>query len=555
MATVSQNRRTERAGVNALRSFLDEHDHLVQEMASGTDHGEDCFVMLTRGRKRTGYSFTAQVKAGRKYKRARGYAIDVGDHFTDWRASKVPVVGVVYDIDEQRMFWINLTLHLSSVATAPRWVQIPWENELCTASLDAFVTHIEEFTDAPGQFPANAAGSPAAEDAPSSRGRTDRGRAHGFRAPVRQWTKSTAAPNARQPHVVQGYAVVRQGHLIRVLDAASGTEAWSARTAFDRHSPAGDEALYVSASAGRLRAIALHSGRTRWEQPLRVRDDLAACVSRTLYAPDDRGRIFAVETSSGRVRWVSAASGRRLAAPVCVDDEAVFALRGPSAGEDAATMSSGTFDVVALGVADGVERWRHRAGAVLSPAWTLADDVLYVVERPDEDTSVLVALAAGTGSPLWRSPLPAPVSSAVTVSGEFVYVCGRRGGLYRVSRCDGTWRLSSTSAGLTASPVVADGTVVVNMGRSLAAFDALDGASRWVRRLPGLALGQPFALGVAVYIGHRTGVLACDIETGRRLWSDDDLVWDPERQGDPATTADALYLTDRRGVVHCFHAS
>ncbi|MGM9470359.1 DUF4365 domain-containing protein [Streptomyces murinus] len=157
MATVSPNRRTERAGVNALRSFLDEHDHLVQEMASGTDHGEDCFVMLTRQRKRTGYSFTVQVKAGKKYKRARGYAINVGDHFTDWQASKVPVIGVVYDIDERRMFWINLTQRLNTVTTAPRWVQIPRENELCAASLDAFVTHIEEFTDARDRFSAGTA--------------------------------------------------------------------------------------------------------------------------------------------------------------------------------------------------------------------------------------------------------------------------------------------------------------------------------------------------------------------------------------------------------------
>src|SRR4051812_40403594 len=103
MATVPPNRRIERAGVNALRSFLEEHDHLVQEIAGGTDHGEDCFVMLTRQRKRTGYSFAAQVKAGKKYKRARGYAIDVGHHFTDWRSSKIPVIGVVYDVDEQRM--------------------------------------------------------------------------------------------------------------------------------------------------------------------------------------------------------------------------------------------------------------------------------------------------------------------------------------------------------------------------------------------------------------------------------------------------------------------
>jgi outer membrane protein assembly factor BamB len=553
MATVSPNRRTERAGVNALRSFLDEHDHLVQEIASGTDHGEDCFVMLTRQRKRTGYSFTVQVKAGKKYKRARGYAIDVGDHFTDWQASKVPVIGVVYDIDERRMFWVNLTQRLSTVTTAPRWVQIPRENELCAASLDAFVTHIEEFTDARDTFSAGTAGGQA-EGTPSPQERADSSRTRAFRAPVRQWTKATAAPGARQPQVAEGYAVVRHSHMIRVFDAVSGAEAWSDRTAFNRPSPMGDEALYVSAGAGRLRAVALRSGRMRWEQPLRVRDDLAVYASETLYAPDEKGRVFALDTRRGSVRWSSSADDQQIAAPLLVNDDAVFALRAASPADCPTQSSSGAREVVALSVAEGVQKWRHRADCALSPAWTLADDVLYLVERPDDDTSVLVALDVATGRQVWRCSLLASVSAAV-VSGGFLYACGGRGGLYRVSCSDGTWRRSEiATTALTGSPVVADGTVVVNAGRSLVAFAAEDGTTRWVRRLPGLAQGQPFVIGVAVYIGHRTGVWACDVRTGRRLWSDD-ATWDPESQGNPVTTADALYVTDRRGVVHAFRAS
>ncbi|MEU7045940.1 hypothetical protein AB0A77_33450 [Streptomyces varsoviensis] len=35
-------------------------------------------------------------------------------------------------------------------------------------------------------------------------------------------------------------------------------------------------------------------------------------------------------------------------------------------------------------------------------------------------------------------------------------------------------------------------------------------------RLPGLAVGQPFILGGAVYIGHRASTFAFDIQAGRR---------------------------------------
>lgn len=551
MATVPPNRRIERAGVNALRSLLEEHDHLVQEIAGGTDHGEDCFVMLTRQRKRTGYSFTAQVKAGKKYKRAHGYAIKVGHHFTDWRTSKVPVIGVVYDTDEQRLFWINLTLHLNASSTAPSWVPVPRENELCAASIDAFVTHIEEFTDAPGRLIAGLAevGATAAAQPRADR----RCQAQAFRPPVLQWAKATTAPDARQPQVADGYAVVHQGHRISVLDASSGAEAWSGRTAFNRLSPLGDEATYVSVAAGRLRALSLQSGRIRWEQPLRVFEDLAAYASKTLYAPDEEGRIFALDTRSGTIRWASPPGRDRVVAPVLVRADRVFTLRaasthtGPAAGPAAR-------EVVILSATNGVENWRHRAEAVLSPAWTLTSDVLYVVERPDDSSSVLAALDVSTGRPLWRSPLPAPVSSAAVVSGDCLYVSGPRGGLYRISRSDGTYHRIDTTAPLTASPVVAHGTVVVNMGRALAAFDAATSTPRWCKRLPGLALGQPFILGKAVYIGYRAGVLACDIQTGRRLWSNE-LTWNPEIQGEPATTENALYITDRRGVVRAFRTS
>jgi outer membrane protein assembly factor BamB len=551
MATVPANRRIERAGVNALRSFLEEHDHLVQEIAGGTDHGEDCFVMLTRQRKRTGYAFTAQVKTGKKYKRARGYAIDVGHHFADWSSSKVPVIGVVYDIDEQRMFWTNLTLYLTSSAVAPSWVPIARENELCAATIDAFVSHIEEFTDAPEKLLADGSSSEGTPPPRPQRGR--RKQRPPFHPPVLQWARDTAVPDSWQPQVADGYVVVRHRYLIRVLDTGSGAEVWSGRTAFGRLSPLGDEAVYVSATAGRLRALDLRSGRTRWEQPLRVRDDLAVCASKTLYIPDEKGRIFALGTRNGTMLWASAPARGHLAAPLLVNSGTVLSLRTMSP-EHRPTAESVAREVVALNATDGTERWRHRAEADLSPVWTLTDDALYVVERPDDSSSVLVAVELSTGWPLWRAPLPAQVTSAAVVSGNCLYVAGLCGGLYRISRADGAYQQIDTTVPLRASPVVADNSVMVNLGRALASFNATTGVRRWRRRLPGLALGQPFVLGGAVYIGHRAGTWAFDIQSGRRVWSDE-LVWDPERQGDPVPMKDALYVTDRRGIVRGFRTS
>jgi hypothetical protein len=95
---VTQSRRIERAGVNALRALLEDHDQIVQEIDGGNDYGEDLFVMLTKDGERTGVAITIQVKSGNKYKRAHSYAIPVEGHANDWKNGLLTVLGVVFDV-------------------------------------------------------------------------------------------------------------------------------------------------------------------------------------------------------------------------------------------------------------------------------------------------------------------------------------------------------------------------------------------------------------------------------------------------------------------------
>ncbi|MEY9849751.1 hypothetical protein ABH940_006863 [Streptacidiphilus sp. BW17] len=144
MAKVSSRRRIERAGVNALRSLLEEHDHLVQEIDGGADHGEDLYVAVVREGRRTGHVVAVQVKSGQKYARARGYAIPVDDHREDWKQSRIPVIGVVYDLDRKQLFWTNLTQELRTGNDA-NWIHIPRTNELSRETIDRFITAVEVF--------------------------------------------------------------------------------------------------------------------------------------------------------------------------------------------------------------------------------------------------------------------------------------------------------------------------------------------------------------------------------------------------------------------------
>ncbi|MBT2403209.1 MULTISPECIES: DUF4365 domain-containing protein [unclassified Streptomyces] len=145
MSTVRSSRRIERAGVNALRSLLEENDHIVQEIDGGNDHGEDMIVNFTRSGRRTGCWIAIQVKSGKKYKRANGYAIPVEDHFDDWRQSRIPIIGVVYDMKKKELFWVNLTEQLRSTDVSPGWVQVSNLARLNADTVDGFQSEISAY--------------------------------------------------------------------------------------------------------------------------------------------------------------------------------------------------------------------------------------------------------------------------------------------------------------------------------------------------------------------------------------------------------------------------
>ncbi|MFR0353583.1 DUF4365 domain-containing protein [Streptomyces sediminimaris] len=145
MSTVRASRKIERAGVNALRALLEEHEHIVQEIDGGNDHGEDMIVNFTRGGKRTPYWVAIQVKSGKKYKRVNGYAIPVEDHFDDWRQSRIPILGVVYDMKKRELFWVNLTDRLKSVTESPGWVQVGNCSPLNSETIEEFYTEVATY--------------------------------------------------------------------------------------------------------------------------------------------------------------------------------------------------------------------------------------------------------------------------------------------------------------------------------------------------------------------------------------------------------------------------
>ncbi|EHN78878.1 hypothetical protein SMCF_1530 [Streptomyces coelicoflavus ZG0656] len=137
--------------MNALRSLLEEHDHLVQEISGSADHGEDLYVAFTAGSKRTGHVIAVQAKAGKKFKRSTGYAIPIGSHREDWQQLRIPVVGVVYDVSEKRLFWVNISKALSEAPSGITWIPVAKTDELNGDTIKGFVADLQVYADVAGK--------------------------------------------------------------------------------------------------------------------------------------------------------------------------------------------------------------------------------------------------------------------------------------------------------------------------------------------------------------------------------------------------------------------
>ena len=116
MKKISSNRATARSGVNALREFLEHHDHIFQELEQHNDFGIDGYVEFSCGGQATGVVVAAQVKSGESYLAASGGGLVRGDaeHVDYWRQHVLPVVLIVLDPKEKRSWWCDAKASVES---------------------------------------------------------------------------------------------------------------------------------------------------------------------------------------------------------------------------------------------------------------------------------------------------------------------------------------------------------------------------------------------------------------------------------------------------------
>lgn len=101
---------SERGGINAVRTLLERHNLVVDEVDGRSDYGRDLNVDVTREGEVTGGIVGVQVKGGISFFRHGRWVIPATP--TDWgywRSSTVPIIGMVHDPGTGIIRWINLS--------------------------------------------------------------------------------------------------------------------------------------------------------------------------------------------------------------------------------------------------------------------------------------------------------------------------------------------------------------------------------------------------------------------------------------------------------------
>lgn len=124
----------EKKGVNYIRSIVENSNCIFNEIPKQNDFGNDAFIELVDGESVTGISIALQIKSGKSYCRKRNCSIPSNyNHFKYWSNHSLPIVGIVYDPDENSAYWINISTYLNNnielVKNGPFRISIP-KNEL-----------------------------------------------------------------------------------------------------------------------------------------------------------------------------------------------------------------------------------------------------------------------------------------------------------------------------------------------------------------------------------------------------------------------------------------
>lgn len=99
----------ERAGVNHVRTIVEEQNCIFHEIHHENDFGNDAFIELVDGDQVTGVCVGVQIKSGDSYCTRTHCRIPFTDKQAKyWSQHSLPILGIVYDPTENAAFWVDI---------------------------------------------------------------------------------------------------------------------------------------------------------------------------------------------------------------------------------------------------------------------------------------------------------------------------------------------------------------------------------------------------------------------------------------------------------------
>jgi len=314
-----------------------------------------------------------------------------------------------------------------------------------------------------------------------------------------------------------------------------------------------DGALFVAARDGKVEALDLVTGRTKWSTDTKLALSAGpGAGSGLVTVGTNDGDVVALDPASGKKLWSAKVSSEVLAAPLVAGDRLIVR----------------TVDgrLRALAAADGRELW---VAEEVVPRLTLRGTAPPVLSGDAVlcgfDSGKVVAVALATGDVLWQSQVSTPrgrselerlsdVDSAVRVAGNDAYAVGYQGRVVMLALDSGqVWwgRDLSSYRGLALDD---DQVYVATSDGSVVALRRRDGTVLWQQDgLKRRGLSAPVVDGNAVVVGDFDGYLHwLDRDTGKFVAREHP---GGERVSATPIVADGrLFVLDEGGKVAAFRS-
>lgn len=153
----TQRRRTmatSRVGINLVRTIVERHNCIFQEIALDNDLGNDAYIEFIQEENATGCCAAVQIKSGSSFLSPDGshftFRADRA-HFEYWRGHLLPVGVILVDPTTDQAAWLDITEHLALnpevVNVGPYSISVPVSRGFSAERFPEFAGHFLRYRD------------------------------------------------------------------------------------------------------------------------------------------------------------------------------------------------------------------------------------------------------------------------------------------------------------------------------------------------------------------------------------------------------------------------